>query len=94
MDTKQIYENIYKPDGFYDDSGRLRDALDETVRQSGSKEEFLNNLIATDQYDVLSFWLTKLGIEETKKVIEIGCGVARHCNCHPNWQGLSILARP
>ena len=72
QDTKKIYEELYKPDG---------------INYGGVTNDFLNNLPETNQHEVLAYWMERLAIGEKLNVAEIGCGFARHNNCHPNWTG-------
>ena len=72
IETKQIYENLYKPDG---------------LNYGGVQENFLQNLPQTNQHVVLKRWLKVLDVGANENVIEVGCGFARHCQSHPNWVG-------
>jgi|SaaInlStandDraft_3_1057020.scaffolds.fasta_scaffold54284_1 SAM-dependent methyltransferase len=72
VDTKSIYEEIYKPNG---------------VNYAGVTDDFINNLPKTSQDKTLAHWMKRLEILPEQSVAEIGCGFARHNKCHPNWTG-------
>ena len=46
QDTKNIYEELYKPDG---------------INYGGVTNDFLNNLPETNQHEVLAYWMERLG---------------------------------
>jgi len=46
------------------------------------------NDVSTIKYDVVKKYLDQFHIDGNKIVLEIGCGIGRLHDCHPNWMGI------
>lgn len=72
IDTKQLYSDIYKIDGY----------------DYGSFDKQKNTLERPDaQLDIVKKYLKIYEVADDAVVIEIGCGLGHLNICHPRWKG-------